>query len=107
MAGHHVGLELVAEALGEGYAVKEYGRLGHLCLAQILLRAFKHEVCDPESKDLIGFLKHFADLRVAFVEVLAHSYELGALTGKYICFHMAVLNDFLPKTNTFILYKSP
>ncbi len=88
MAGHHVGLELVAKALGEKHAVQEDGGLCHLGLLEVFLSAFEHEVCDTETQNLVCFLKELLGFGIVVVEVFAHSYKLGTLTGENICFHI-------------------
>ena len=91
MAGHHIGLELLAHGLGQDYGVKEDGGLCHFCLTQVLFRAIEHKVRDAEAEYLVCLLKHGAGGLVVVIQVLAHSYELGSLTGKYKCFHNLIL----------------
>ena len=67
--------------------MEEYGRLGDFGLFQLFVCAFKHNVCDAETEDLVGFLKHFVSHLVGVVQFFAHSYELGTLSGEYKCFH--------------------
>ena len=87
MAGDHVWLEFVTEALGEQYAVEEDCRLSHLSLFQVIFCTLEHHVGDAEAENFICFLKKFLCFGIVVVEVLAHAYELGTLARKYICFH--------------------
>ena len=67
--------------------MKEHGGLGDVGAAEVFVSALKHEVGDAEAEDFVGFFKEIAGGFVGLVEVFAHSYELGALTGKYESFH--------------------
>ncbi len=88
MSGCHIRLELLAHCFGKDNGMEEDSRLGDTCLLEILIGSFKHDVCDAESKNLIGFLKHLMSNRIAVVKILPHAYELGSLTGKHKCFHL-------------------
>ena len=87
MAGNHVGLELLAECLGKNYGVEEYGWLSNFSLLQLFFCTGKHDVGDAETEHLISLLKHLFSQGIVVVEVLAHSYELCALSGENECFH--------------------
>ena len=91
MACHHIGLELFAQTEGTDNAVEEDGGLRHLRLLQFLVSAFKHNVRDAKTEDIIGLFKKFLGGGVLLVQVLAHTYKLCALTGKYKCFHGLVI----------------
>ena len=68
--------------------MKEDSGLSHLGLTQVLIGAFKHQVGDAESKNLVSLLKHLLSHGVVVIQVFAHTYKLGTLTGKYNCFHI-------------------
>ncbi len=87
MTGYHRGLEVFAECLGEDHRVEEYGGLGYFGLTEVFVSACKHQVGDAEAENLVCLLEHFLGYFIAFIEVFAHSYELGALTGEYVSFH--------------------
>ena len=87
MACHHPRLEAVAKAHRTDDTVEEHCGLGHTGLFQLLVSAVEHDVCDAEAKDFVGPLEEVLGNGMIFVEDLAHSYELGALTGENISFH--------------------
>ena len=88
-------LESVAHAQGRNNGVQEDGRLRHLRLAQVFVRTCKHNIGNAISQDIIGFLKQILGKCRVFVQVFAHSYELGTLTGKYKCFHFSLFFNVL------------
>ena len=69
--------------------MEEHGWLRHFRLLQLFVSAFEYDVRDSETKDVVGFLKKLFSYGVLLVKVLAHSYELGTLPGKYKCFHVS------------------
>ena len=75
MACNHIRIE-IRTALGQNDRVKEYGRLGHLCLLQILCSAVKHYLCNVESEDLICPVKHLTCSGIGLIELFCHSREL-------------------------------
>ena len=87
VTAHHVGLELVAQTHGLDHAVEEDGRLRHLRLAQILGRAFEHQIGDAEAENLVGLLEELLGLGVVVIKCFTHTGGLCALSGKYKCFH--------------------
>ena len=48
--------------------------------------ALEHDVCDSESKNLIGPVQHLAGYFVALIEFFSHTRELRSLTWEYIRF---------------------
>lgn len=72
--------------------MQEYGRLSDLGLLQVLLSAFKHEVCNAETQHFIGLFKQFFGLGIVVIQVLAHTHKLCALTRKYECFHCLIVS---------------
>ena len=64
----------------------EDGGLGDAGGLQIVGGVPEHHLGDGKTKDLIGFLHQFPGLPAALVKRLPHAGELGALTGKNICF---------------------
>ncbi len=88
MSGHHRGVKLFAHGLGENHRVEENGGLCNLGLTEVFVSALKHEVGYAESEYLVGLLKHLFGHRIIVIEVFAHAYKLGTLTGKYKCFHV-------------------
>ena len=95
MTGSHFGLEVVAHAEGGNNGVEEYGRLCHLGLTEVFVRAVEHDISNAISKDIIGIFKQFFGQSRVLVQVFAHSYELGALARKYKCFHLSKLFGFI------------
>ena len=87
MTGNHVGFEFLTESFGKTNRVDENGGLGDAGFFEVFVGAFEHEIGDSETEDFVGLFHHGADAFVAVVVVFAHSYELGALTGKYVCVH--------------------
>ena len=57
VACHHVGLELIAHALGEDDAVQENRRLGDLCLLEVVFSAVEHEVGNAETEDFVSLVE--------------------------------------------------
>ena len=57
VSGHHVGLEVVAQRLGQDDGVEEDGGLRNLRLLQIFVRTGEHQVGDAEAEDIISLLK--------------------------------------------------
>ena len=91
VAADHVGGGEPFGAEGGCDGVEEDGWLGHARGAQVLVGAFEHDVGQAETEDFVGPLHQGASLGVAFIEVLAHSGELGPLAGEYVCsFHNTV-----------------
>ena len=88
MACHHIGLKGVAKANGTDDTVKEYCRLRHAGLLQLLVCTVEHDISDAEAKDFVGLLEEVLSNGMIFIEVFAHSDELGTLTGKYVSFHI-------------------
>ena len=98
MAGHHIGLELIAEGFGEKHAMKEDGGLRHLRLFEVFLGAVEHQIGDAETENIVCFLKKFFCFRVVIIKIFSHSDKLGALARKYISFHIVtvvVISDFI------------
>ena len=89
IARHELFLPLDRLLSGAARALKENGRLGHFCLTQILVGAVEHDVRNAVPQDVISLFKQFLGQSRVFIQVLAHPYELGALSGKYKCFHNA------------------
>ena len=46
----------------------------------------EHDVRDGEAEDFVGLVHQFPGLRAALIKRLPHAGELGALSGKDICF---------------------
>ena len=57
MSCHHIGAELIAHAESGDDRVEEYGRLGYLGLAEILISSVEHDVSDAKAKDVIGLFE--------------------------------------------------
>ena len=91
MTCSHLWIEGLAHTEGRDDTVKEYGRLSHLGLLQLLIGTIEHDVGDAIAENLISLLKKFFCHRIGFVKILTHSYKLSSLSGKYKCFHF----DFL------------
>ena len=91
MAGGHVGAEVLAERLGKKNGVEEYCRLSHGGLTEVFVSAGKHEVGDAEAENVVGLFEELTRFGVVVVQVFAHSYELGALAGEYVCFHYGLV----------------
>ncbi len=86
VSGHGVGFH--AQGLGQDDRVEEDGGLGDLRLFEFFVRTREHDVGDAESEDFVGLLEERLGLGHVFVEVFAHAYRLGSLTGEYVCvFH--------------------
>lgn len=47
--------------------MQEDGRLGHLGLFQVLVRAIEHNVGDAVAKNVVGFVEKFLGFRIGFV----------------------------------------
>ena len=65
----------------------ENGGLGDASLFEFVVGAGKHYISDVESEDFVGTVHQAACFFVVVIEVFAHSYELGTLTGEYKSFH--------------------
>ena len=85
MPGHHR-RSLQAAAAGQDDAVDEDGRLGDARSLQGIGVFPEHDVRDGETEDPVGPVHHLPGLRAALIERLPHAGELGALSGKDICF---------------------
>jgi len=77
----------VAERAGQNDRMQENGRLGHLRLLELLVRAGEHDIRDRKPQDFVGPIEQLLGQRNVVVKVLAHSDELGALTREYECVH--------------------
>ena len=73
-------------ALRQNDGVQEYCRLCDACCLEVIRRALKHYVSDSESKYVIRLLEQFLAFGVSLVKRFRHTWELGTLTGKYVCF---------------------
>ena len=71
--------------------MQEDCRLRDLCLLQVIVGAFEHDIRDSVTQNLVGFLKKFLSCCVVVVEILTHPYELSSLSGKNKCFHFFLL----------------
>lgn len=88
VASHHRGLHGIltpAKTEGGDDAVEEHCGLGDGGLAKLLVSAVEHNVGNIEAEYFVGFLKKLTGYGMLLIEVVAHSYELGALSGEDIC----------------------
>ena len=69
--------------------MEEYSWLGNLGLAKVFVCTFEHNICDAVSEDIVSFFKQFSSQFRVFIQIFAHSNELGTLTWEYKCFHNA------------------
>ena len=81
---HRRRLQTAAE--GEDNTVDEDGGLGDARGLQRLRVFPEHNVRDAETEDPVGLFHLLPGLQAALIKRLPHTGELGALTGKDICF---------------------
>ena len=91
VACNHIGLKLIPSCDGRDYRMKKNRRLCNLCLAQLLIAAVKHNICNAEAEYFVGFLKIFSCSRVVLIQLFSHSAELCTLSCEYKCFHIILL----------------
>ena len=91
VTGHHVGLEISSHTKCADHTVQEHGRLRDLGLLQLLVCSAEHDVGNAETENVIGFFKKLLGNGMLFIQVLAHAYELRALSGKNKCLHIIIV----------------
>src|SRR3970040_2865038 len=92
MSGHHIRPEPVTQYHCGDHRMKEYSRLCNPGLSKVFICSREHQVGYPEPEVLVSLFEQCCSLREIFIQFLAHSCELGALTGKDICFHGLSIN---------------